>query len=111
MYENEVQIQSSISVAFAATYNHFQTELALFFYDILVKKKVKQKIRPIDNDYFVSVWDLRNFTTIEKYDWGENDRRNEAELKTNDSRGCTRCIVTNRSRSYVTSSYLTWDVC
>lgn len=38
MYENEVQIQSSISVAFVATYNHFQTELAVFFYDILVKK-------------------------------------------------------------------------
>lgn len=54
MYENEVQIQSSISVVFAATYNHFQTELALFFHDILVKKKVKQKIRRIGKDYFVS---------------------------------------------------------
>lgn len=43
MYENEVQIQSSISVVFAATYNHFQTELALFFHDILVKKKSETK--------------------------------------------------------------------
>lgn len=37
MYENEVQIQSSISVGLTATYNRSQTELAISFYPLTAR--------------------------------------------------------------------------